>query len=92
MTASPSSRTDRLASKAVVLHTRGRSHRHRRRGSSYVFFMGTAMVVMIIGLSALMAVRIQRWGAATFDISTLTADGQTLVRRSIEWAANKEQP
>lgn len=32
------------------------------------------------------------WGAATFDISTLTADGQTLVRRSIEWAANKEQP
>lgn len=32
------------------------------------------------------------WGAATFDISTLTADGKTLVRRSIEWAANKEQP
>lgn len=32
------------------------------------------------------------WGAASFDISTLTADGQTLVRRSIEWAANKEQP
>ncbi len=32
------------------------------------------------------------WGAATFDISTLTDDGKTLVRRSIEWAANKEQP
>ncbi len=32
------------------------------------------------------------WGAASFDINALIADGQTLVRRSIEWAARKEQP
>ena len=27
------------------------------------------------------------WGSSTFDISTLTTDGQTLLRQSIEWAA-----
>jgi len=33
---------------------------HRRRGVAYVFFLGIAMFVTIIGLSALTAVRIQR--------------------------------
>lgn len=32
------------------------------------------------------------WGAAGFDINTLTADGQTIMKRTIEWAASKEQP
>ncbi len=27
------------------------------------------------------------WGDATFDLSTLTADGQTIMKRSIEWVA-----
>ncbi len=43
--------------------TANRQRSYRRRGSSYVLFMGTAMIVTIIGLSALMAVRIQRRGA-----------------------------
>ena len=33
---------------------------HRRRGVAYVFFLGIAMFVTIIGLSALTVVRIQR--------------------------------
>lgn len=32
------------------------------------------------------------WGAAGFDINTLDADGQTIMKRAIEWAASKEQP
>ncbi len=35
-------------------------HHHRRRGASYVFVIGTGMLVMVIGLSTLMMVRIQR--------------------------------
>ena len=38
-------------------------HHYRRRGASYVFFLGTATLVMVIGLSTLMVVRIQRRGA-----------------------------
>lgn len=32
------------------------------------------------------------WGAPGFDINALNADGQTLMKRAIEWAANQEQP
>jgi len=32
------------------------------------------------------------WGYSSFDIHSLNTDGQTLMKRSIEWAANKEQP
>lgn len=32
------------------------------------------------------------WGTAGFDINTLNAEGQMIMKRSIEWAANKEQP
>jgi hypothetical protein len=32
------------------------------------------------------------WGSAGFDINALNADGQTLMKRAIEWAANLEQP
>lgn len=32
------------------------------------------------------------WGNDPFDINLLTADGQTVMKRAIEWAANKEQP
>lgn len=31
------------------------------------------------------------WGGTLFDLSSLTEDGKTLMRRSIEWAANREQ-
>jgi hypothetical protein len=34
-------------------------HRRQRRGTSYVFFLGTAMLVTIIGLSALTVVRVK---------------------------------
>ena len=96
MTALPSSQTGRLASKAVYMHTRGRSHRHRRRGSSYVFFMGTAMIVMIIGISALMAVRIQRWGAegsndlaaARFYAQSAIEHGFAMFNQDTDWRTN----
>lgn len=32
------------------------------------------------------------WGSDAFDIDSLTGDGQTVMKRAIEWAANKEQP
>ncbi len=96
MTAAPSSRTRRLACKAVYLHTRGRSHRHRRRGSSYVLFMGTAMVVTIIGLSALMMVRVQRrsaeasndLAAARFYAQSAIEHGFAMFNQDADWRTN----
>ena len=41
----------------------GTTARYRRRGASYVFFLGTAMLVTVIGLSALTVVRVKRQGA-----------------------------
>lgn len=41
-------------------------HRHRR-GSVYIVVLGTALVVTVIGLSALLAVRVQRQGAQGED-------------------------
>ncbi len=32
------------------------------------------------------------WGYIGFDITSLTAEGQTLMKRAIEWAASMEQP
>lgn len=32
------------------------------------------------------------WGLSGFDITKLNKDGRNLMKRSIEWAANKEQP
>ena len=92
MTASPS----RSASKAAYLNTSGRSICRRRRGSSYVFFIGTAMVVMIIGLSALMAVRIQRRGAegsndlatARFYAQSAIEYGFTVFNQDADWRTN----
>ncbi len=46
-------------------HVSSHRHPHRRRGASYVFFLGTAMLVTVIGLSSLMLVRVQRRGAET---------------------------
>lgn len=31
------------------------------------------------------------WGGAAFDITTITADGKTIMRRSIDWAAERER-
>ena len=77
-------------------HTASRKHRHRRRASSYVFFMGCAMVVMIIGLSALMAVRIQRRGAegsnhlaaARFFAQSAIEYGFALINKDANWRTN----
>ncbi len=74
-------------------HTASRKHRHRRRGSSYVFFMGTAMIVTIIGLSALMAVRIQRRGAegsnglaaARFYAQSAIEHGFAMINQNPDW-------
>ena len=72
------------------------SHRHRRRGSSYVFFMSTAMVVMIIGLSALTAVRIERRGAegsndlaaARFYAQSAIEHGFAMINNDAGWRSN----
>ena len=42
---------------------------HRRRGTSYVYFLSTIMLVTVIGLSALMYARIQRRSAQGGDHS-----------------------
>ncbi len=76
-------------------HARGK-HRCRRRGSSYVFFMGTAMIVTIIGLSALMAVRIQRrgaegsndLGAARFYAQSAIEHGFAMINQDPDWRTN----
>ncbi len=77
-------------------YTIRRLHRHHRRGSSYVFFMGTAMIVTIIGLSALMAVRIQRRGAegsndlaaARFYAQSAIEHGFAMINQDPDWRAN----
>ena len=77
-------------------HTASRKHRYRRRGSSYVFFMGTAMIVTIIGLSALMAVRIQRRGAegsndlaaARFYAQSGIEHGFSMINQYPDWRTN----
>ena len=73
--------------------TATRKRRFRRRGSSYVFFMGTAMIVTIIGLSALMAVRIQRRGAegsndlaaARFYAQSAIEHGFAMINQKADW-------
>ena len=45
--------------RARFTHRRGGLRDPRRRGTAYVFFLGISMIVMIIGLSALMAVRVR---------------------------------
>ena len=73
--------------------TATRKRRFRRRGSSYVFFMGTAMIVTIIGLSALMAVRIQRRGAegsndlaaARFYAQSAIEHGFAMINEKSDW-------
>ncbi len=74
-------------------HAASRKHSNRRRGSSYVFFMGTAMIVTIIGLSALMAVRIQRRGAegsndlaaARFYAQSAIEQGFAMINEKPDW-------
>jgi hypothetical protein len=44
---------DRLARRGVA------EYHHRRRGMSYVYFLGTVMLVSVVGLSAAMYARIQ---------------------------------
>ena len=46
-----------------------RAGKYRRRGAGYVFFLGTMMLVFVIGLSALMYARIQRRWAQGGDHS-----------------------
>ena len=46
----------------MTIHLQAQMHAYpyRRRGSSYLFFVGTAMMVAVIAISSLMVVRIQR--------------------------------
>ena len=77
-------------------YTTRRKRRHCRRASSYVFFMGCAMAVMIIGLSALLAVRIQRRGAegsnhlaaARFFAQSAIEYGFAVFNQDADWRAN----
>lgn len=69
---------------------------YRRRASSYLFFLGTAMAVTVIGLSALTAVRIQRVDAvATNELTAARFYAQsaidhafTLINSDASWRTN----
>ena len=54
--------------------------RHRRRGSTYVVVLGASMLVMVIGLSALFAVRVQRRAArGTGDLAQARLYAQSAI-------------
>lgn len=54
--------------------------RHRRRGSMYVAILGASVTVMIIGLSALMTIRVERRATrGTTDFSCARLHAQSAV-------------
>ena len=71
-------------------------HHHRRRGASYVFVLGTGMVVMVMGLSTLMMVRIQRRSnegsndltAARFYAQSAIEYGFAKINQDPDWRMN----
>ena len=72
-------------------------YRHRRRGSVYIAVLGAAMIVTIIGLSALLATGIQRRSAgamnramnARFYAQSAVEMGLHLVLVDRNWRANR---
>ena len=64
----------------IHVQAQTRAYRYRRRGSSYVLFLGTAMMVTVIGLSSLMVVRIQRRSDdGTNDVATARFYAQSAI-------------
>lgn len=58
--------------------------RFRRRGASYLFFLGTAMLLTIVGLSALSAVRVgQRGAESTNDRTAARLYAQSAVEQAL---------
>ncbi|MCH7873331.1 MAG: hypothetical protein IID33_16670 [Planctomycetes bacterium] len=70
---------------------------HRRRGSIYVAVLGSSMLVTVVGLSALMATRIERRGAqdagdlakARFHARTGIEMGLFRIGADANWRANR---
>ncbi|MFH0982679.1 MAG: carbohydrate binding domain-containing protein [Planctomycetota bacterium] len=64
--------------------SRRHARRTRRRGASYVFFLGTAMLVTIIGLSALTVVRVKRQAAEAVNDRTAAQEyAQSAVEQAV---------
>ena len=69
--------------------------RHRR-GSAYVLFLTTAMMVTLIGMSALMVIRVQRRSAQSAEGSTLACQhaqsaiemGFVMINQDPAWRTN----
>jgi hypothetical protein len=58
----------------------------RRRGSIYVALLGTALIVAVIGLSALSAVRVRRAGAqGTNDLAVARFCAQSAIEMGFHW-------
>ncbi len=65
------------------------SQRHRRRGSMYVAILGCAMIVTVIGLSALMATRVERqYAQGTGDFAQARLYAQSTVEMGFHRIAN----
>lgn len=77
------------------MKTTNRRHprRHRRRGVTYVLLVGTAMIVTVIGLSALVAARVQLRSAegtndsaeARFYAQSAVEMGFLMIRGTSTW-------
>lgn len=64
----------------MISYAAYRQRCYRRRASSYIFFVGAAMVVAIIGVSALMTVRIQwRSAESSNDLTAARFCAQTAI-------------
>lgn len=62
------------------------NRRHRRRGSLYVVVLGVSSSVMMIGLSALMAVRVERRAAAdAADFAVARLYAQSAIELGFFW-------
>lgn len=71
---------------ALPVRQRRGSRRHRRRGSLYVVVLGVSSSVMMIGLSALMAVRVERRAAAdSGDFATARLHAQSAIELGFFW-------
>ncbi len=69
--------TARFALAARIRGVRGAA---RRRGGVYILVLGSGVLVMVIGLSALMAIRVERWAAeGSTDLVQARVNAQTAI-------------